>query len=84
MGMIAVIIDKYFQEPISDWMKKEAPEKEIVITSRVRLARNLKNYPFPMLITETQANNLINEVKDVINSEEIKNFSSMDFIIMKK
>lgn len=83
MGMIAVIIDKYFQEPISDWMKKEAPEKEIVITSRVRLARNLKNYPFPMLITEAQANNLINEVKAVINSEEIKNFSSMDFIIMK-
>lgn len=82
--MIAVLIDKHLQEPISNWMKTEAPEKEIVITSRVRLARNLKNYSFPTLITESQANNLINEVKDVVNSKEIKKISNLDLITIEE
>lgn len=79
-----MVNDKYFQEPISSWMKKKAPEKEIVISSRVRLARNLNNYPFPMLITAVQAGNLISEVKDVINLNEFEQLGIMDLMIIKE
>ena len=31
----------------SKWMEGTGPEPEVVISSRVRLARNLKDLPFP-------------------------------------
>lgn len=31
----------------SEWMKAEGPQSQIVLSSRVRLARNLQSFPFP-------------------------------------
>jgi len=49
-------------------------EKEIVITSRIRLARNLKNYKFPTKMTDEEANSIITNANDVINGSGL-NFS---------
>ncbi len=81
--MIVVSIDKFLQTPINYWMEKNAPESEIVISSRVRIARNLKNYPFPLLMTESQIEQLINEVGNVTNSDKIKKIDNMDLFLMK-
>lgn len=40
---------------------------DIVITSRVRLARNLKNYKFPVNMDQGESDSLISEVKDAFN-----------------
>ncbi len=45
--MLAEILD----QPLSGWMKKENPQP-IVLSSRIRLARNLKDYTFPPLKKE--------------------------------
>jgi len=37
-----------------EWLKNEGPEADIVMSSRVRLARNLEQYPFPARFTEEQ------------------------------
>ncbi len=78
-----MLIDKLLEKPISIWMESVSPENEIVISSRVRLARNLKNYLFPLLITETQIDQLINDVSEIIKSEGIKEFSNMNLFLMK-
>jgi len=31
----------------SEWLNGQGPESDIVISSRIRLARNIENYPFP-------------------------------------
>lgn len=41
------ILETLLKEPLTPWLNKEGPEGEIVLSSRVRLARNLKNQPFP-------------------------------------
>lgn len=41
--------------------------KDIVVTSRIRLARNLKNYKFPVKITDEEAERMISEVSNAIN-----------------
>jgi protein arginine kinase len=41
--------------------------KDIVITSRIRLARNLKNYKFPIKMNQEEAQNIIKEVNSAIN-----------------
>lgn len=47
------------------WYEQLAPDSDVVISSRVRLARNLENYPFSGRITEEQAVALVNEVKAI-------------------
>ena len=46
---------------------------DIVITSRIRLARNLKNYKFPINMTQEETDNVIKEVNSAIN-EHGKNY----------
>ena len=50
------------------WYEQMAPDNDVVISSRVRLARNLETYPFSSKITEEQAAALVNEVKGITNT----------------
>ena len=50
------------EEISSKWMEGQGPEAEIVISSRVRLARNVAGYPFPYLSTDSQAAEILDLV----------------------
>lgn len=45
---------------------------DVVISSRVRLARNLKGYPFPFKLTQWQADEIINKVKSSLLNNDRK------------
>lgn len=45
-------------------------DNNIVITSRIRLARNLKNYKFPVNMTKEESNNVIEEVSSAIKMND--------------
>ncbi len=45
-----------------NWFYENTKNKDVVISSRVRLARNLTNYPFSQKLTQAEADKLINEV----------------------
>ncbi len=47
------------------WYEQSASDSDVVISSRVRLARNLVTYPFSSKIVEEQAAALVNEVKQI-------------------
>ncbi len=48
---------------------KESKDSDIIISTRIRLARNLEKYPFPETITEKDRNDVIEKVKNaVLNS----------------
>jgi protein arginine kinase len=46
---------RFTEDAISDWMRQPGPDHDVVISSRVRLARNLRTIPFPILATKTHA-----------------------------
>lgn len=52
----------------ADWMKGSGPHSDIVMTSRVRLARNLRGYPFPGFSSESQRVALLETVRPVVES----------------
>ena len=59
------------------WYEQIAPDSDVVISSRVRLARNLENFPFSGKLKEEQAVELVNEVKDItplLNEKENKKY----------
>ncbi len=48
----------------SEWLKGSGPNSDIVISSRIRLARNLANYSFPHWANKKQGEDALNKIKD--------------------
>lgn len=51
---------------VSAWMKNRGPDAGIVLSSRVRLARNLADMPFPEGLREEQAHHLTNTIRQAV------------------
>ena len=56
------------------WLKEGGPESDVVVSTRVRLARNLAGLPFPHRIMGTER---VREVKEPVKECFLKN--GMDF-----
>ena len=54
---------------MGSWIKDHGPSNNIVLSSRVRLARNLCNIPFPAMLTKEGSSEVIHKIYD----EETKN-----------
>ncbi|MGH7214331.1 MAG: protein arginine kinase [Tepidisphaeraceae bacterium] len=54
-----------------EWLRGSGPMSEIVISSRIRLARNVAGYPFLTRCTRTQRQGLEHKVRDVILAANI-------------
>ena len=52
------------------WITEKGPQNEIVLSSRVRLARNLKNTPFPLGMDFKEAADIIQSVGRVIGDSQ--------------
>ena len=52
-----------------NWYKNKGNEGDIVLSTRVRLARNLTEYPFPIRLDETQKRDIGNTVNDILNTD---------------
>ncbi|WP_425510113.1 hypothetical protein [Verrucomicrobium spinosum] len=50
----------------ADWMQGRGPHSDIVMTSRIRLARNLRGWSFPGWSSERQRVDLMNEVRPIV------------------
>ena len=57
-------LQHFISEAVSPWMINEGPDSDIVMSSRVRFARNLKNYVFPILSNREHNLEVIEEVRN--------------------
>ena len=53
-----------FLSPQSKWTQSKDEVPQIVISSRVRLARNLEDTPFPNRLRQEQAEAVLNKIKN--------------------
>ncbi|WP_027093382.1 protein arginine kinase [Cohnella thermotolerans] len=56
---------EFAEQALSPWMKKEGPDRDVVLSSRIRIARNLRSYPFPMLATPSQSADVMEQLLSV-------------------
>src|SRR5690554_7416680 len=49
------------------WIKNTGPENGVVLSSRIRLARNLRNIPFPHYAGERQLEEVIHLTEKALN-----------------
>jgi protein arginine kinase len=60
--------DDIFSQPVGRWMEGTGPSADVVISSRVRLARNVAGVPFPHAMEREAALRLIQSVQDVVEA----------------
>ncbi len=65
-------MDKIVSRATSNWTKKEGPYQHIVISSRVRLARNLEKDTMPLFQNEEQGKTVLDKVKKAVDNTKFK------------
>ncbi len=66
-------IDRFIDQPVN-WLRATGPESDVVISSRLRMARNLASYPFLSRLTGEQRIAIIQEVGEAVKrSNFLKN-----------
>lgn len=74
-------LDKFLSNAISSWMSQDGPDSDIVLSSRIRLARNFKDHYFPTISSPEQAKEIITEVTEIFNKIK-KDHSYIDLLKM--
>ncbi len=73
---------KQLQYSLSRWMEGGGPEAEIVISTRVRLARNIKGYPFPCLASEQEIAVVLEKINGLTNDNQ--DFADFSYLPIDK
>ncbi len=58
--------ENLFRALESKWITEAGPDPDVVLTSRVRLARNLQGFPFPHLLDEANSQKMLRQVRDLL------------------
>lgn len=67
------LLDSILKNSASPWMDGSGDLADVVISSRVRLARNLRDIPFPHLLDEKQAAEVLDKVSGAVKSVNARN-----------
>ncbi|QNO14822.1 protein arginine kinase [Alkalicella caledoniensis] len=71
-------LDNFIKKHASNWMKEGKGEySDIVISSRIRLARNIDNIPFPQLADQNQQKQVEKMVSETIDNKDHYRFLLM-------
>lgn len=65
-------LSDFLQTAMSRWMKEGGPQDDIVLSSRVRVARNLSGIPFPVLETDSHADKVIDGVSAALVTKAVR------------
>ncbi|XID90866.1 protein arginine kinase [Paenibacillaceae bacterium WGS1546] len=69
---------KFVKQALSQWMKAGGPDSEVVVSSRVRIARNLRNLPFPMMAGEEQSLSAMEQLLAVAESGRLNGLGKIE------
>ncbi|MDX8367599.1 protein arginine kinase [Cytobacillus sp. IB215665] len=77
-------LQRFLQKAISSWMSEDGPESDIVLSSRIRLARNIENIWFPTVITNEEAQKIIQLFKKVCEEKAPESFGKLELLAMNE
>nr|WP_275940733.1 protein arginine kinase [Neobacillus terrae] len=75
-------MEKFINQAISSWMNEDGPDSDIVLSSRIRLARNIQDYKFPTIFSHDEAKMIIVKMEEIINKGEITKFGQLELLKM--
>lgn len=71
---------RFFEQALSEWMQGAGPDADIVISSRIRIARNVSVYPFPMLATKSQSQEVLQKASETTVLDELGKLAKFSLV----
>ncbi len=62
---------KRFAERVGTWLENHGPDADVVVSCRVRLARNLEGYPFVLRLEPEKAQEICERLRPLLESQDI-------------
>ncbi|RSK25518.1 protein arginine kinase [Bacillus sp. HMF5848] len=76
-------LERFMNKAVSSWMSQEGPDSDIVLSSRIRLARNLKSYLFPTVFSHEEARDIVENFHAILNTKPFpEHFGSFELLKM--
>jgi protein arginine kinase len=67
---------------MSAWMNQEGPDSDIVLSSRIRLARNIAKYKFPTLSTNEESQDVLNFFESTYANKTFRKIGQLELLKM--
>ncbi len=75
-------LEKFLTNAVSSWMSEAGPNSDIVLSTRVRLARNLTDFRFSTLYSSEEAEQIVQKINGIFHDFPDE-FGEVDFITTK-
>ncbi|WP_121610337.1 protein arginine kinase [Mesobacillus foraminis] len=75
-------LERFISQAVSSWMSEDGPDSDIVLSSRIRLARNLSEINFPTLATNEESGKVIETIEERISKGPAPGFGKMELLKM--
>lgn len=72
--------NKFLNNALSPWMIENVANDEVVLSSRIRLARNLDEVKFPTIYSVEEANAVVANVCNLVNNNSEQSFGPIQLI----
>lgn len=75
-----VSLERFLNQAVSSWMSEEGPDSDIVLSSRIRLARNFEDYKFPTIFSHEEAKMIIVNMEEILGRSRFQKFGQMELL----
>ncbi len=76
-------LENFMNDAISPWMREEGPNNDIVLSSRIRLARNFNQHIFPTLKKEEELIKITDFFHEEYHGSSFQTYKNFDLIYMR-
>jgi len=77
-----VSVENFINKARTSWMCSEGPDSDIVLTSRIRLARNIKKMKFPTIFSKEDASEIIEILNGILQNQEELELEKLELLKM--
>ncbi|GAB3069385.1 protein arginine kinase [Virgibacillus ainsalahensis] len=77
-------LQQFMKEAISPWMREEGPDSDIVLSSRIRLARNFSDVSYPILADQESLEEIRNFFREEYEHQSFQDYEDLSFISIKE
>jgi len=75
-------LQSFIDQAISPWMQEQGPDHDIVLSTRIRLARNFTDVPFPLKADDTKLQIVSNWLKEHFNHQSFLEYKNLEYFDM--
>ncbi|AGX02137.1 MULTISPECIES: protein arginine kinase [Bacillaceae] len=75
-------LERFISQAVSSWMSAEGPDSDIVLSSRIRLARNMNIYKFPTLFSNEEGQSIIEDIRKISTEKPFKGLGGLELLEM--